>query len=111
VEDYVRHHYAEPLTIETLAIVGGVSTRTLFAGFRDFRRVSPMTYLKSFRLEKARQALQSGEVSDAASVTKVALDNGFGHLGRFAQHYRARFGELPSTTARMKRGPRPKDQG
>jgi AraC-like DNA-binding protein len=102
VEDYIRHHYAEPLTIEKLADVAGVSTRTLFAGFRDFRRVTPMTYLKSLRLEKARQALQSGEVSGATGVTKVALDTGFSHLGRFAKHYHSRFGELPSMTARMK---------
>jgi AraC-like DNA-binding protein len=105
-EDYIRRHHAEPLTIETLAAVAGVSTRTLFAGFRDFRRVSPMTYLKSFRLDKARQALQSGEVGGVAGVTKVALDNGFSHLGRFARNYHARFGELPSATARMKAGPR-----
>jgi AraC-like DNA-binding protein len=105
-EDYIRRHHAEPLTIETLAGVAGVSTRTLFAGFRDFRRVSPMTYLKSFRLDKARQALQSGEVGGVTGVTKVALDNGFSHLGRFARNYHARFGELPSATARMKAGPR-----
>ena len=109
VEDYIRRHHAEPLTIEKLAGVAGVSTRTLFAGFRDFRRVSPMTYLKSLRLDKARQALQSGEVGGVAGVTKVALDNGFSHLGRFAKHYRSRFGELPSATARMKPGPRLND--
>jgi transcriptional regulator GlxA family with amidase domain len=102
VEDYIRHYYAEPLTIEKLALVGGVSTRTLFAGFRDFRRVTPMTYLKAFRLDKARQALQSGEASGVTGVTKVALDSGFSHLGRFAKHYHSRFGELPSMTARMK---------
>jgi AraC-like DNA-binding protein len=104
VEDYIRHHDTEPLTIEKLAGVAGVSTRTLFAGFRDFRRVSPMTFLKSFRLDKARAALQSGEVGGVAGVTKIALDNGFAHLGRFARHYRSRFGELPSATARMKAG-------
>jgi AraC-like DNA-binding protein len=106
VEDYIRRHYAEPLTIETLAGIAGVSTRTLFAGFRDFRRVSPMTYLKSLRLDKARAALQSGQIGGAAGVTKIALDNGFSHLGRFAKNYQARFGELPSATARMKPGPR-----
>jgi AraC-like DNA-binding protein len=105
-EDYIRRHYAEPLTIEKLAGIAGVSTRTLFAGFRDFRRVSPMTYLKSFRLDKARAALQSGGIGGAAGVTKVALDNGFSHLGRFAKNYQARFGELPSATARMKAGRR-----
>src|SRR5579872_6060717 len=100
-EEYIRHHYAEPLTVETLARVAGVSARTLFAGFRDFRRITPMAYLKSFRLEKAHAVLQSGE-GDAAGVTRAALEAGFSHLGRFAQAYRARFGELPSATARMK---------
>ena len=33
-------------------------------------------------------------------MTDVALDIGFEHLGRFAGHYRALFGELPSTTLR-----------
>jgi AraC-like DNA-binding protein len=102
VEDYIRHHYAEHLTVEKLALVAGVSTRTLFAGFRDFRRVTPMTYLKSYRLDKARQALQSGDATGVTGVTKVALDSGFSHLGRFAKHYHSRFGELPSMTARMK---------
>jgi AraC-like DNA-binding protein len=102
VEDYIRHHYAETLTVEKLAFVAGVSARTLFSGFRDFRHVTPMAYLKAVRLEQARQKLQSGEVGGIAAVTKVAFDTGFSHLGRFAQHYRSRFGELPSATARMK---------
>ncbi|MGO9048945.1 MAG: AraC family transcriptional regulator [Xanthobacteraceae bacterium] len=102
VEDYIRRHYAETLTVEKLARIAGVSTRTLFSGFRDFRQVTPMAYLKSVRLEKARAALQSGDVSNIAGVTKVALDTGFSHLGRFAEQYRFRFGELPSATARTK---------
>ena len=102
VEDYIRHHYAETLTIEKLARIAGVSTRTLFSGFRDFRQLTPMAYLKAIRLEKAHGALQSSDVEGSAGVTKVALDTGFSHLGRFAQQYRSRFGELPSATARMK---------
>ncbi len=106
VEDYIRHHYADTITIETLARVAGVSTRTLFSGFRDFRHVTPMAYLKAIRLEKAHSALQSGDVKGVPDVTKIALDTGFAHLGRFAQAYRLRFGELPSATARMKPGKR-----
>jgi len=45
--------------------------------------------------------LQSGAARGAAGVTKVALDCGFSHLGRFAAQYRAQFGELPSQTARV----------
>jgi AraC-like DNA-binding protein len=101
-EDYIRSHYAETLTVETLARAAGVSVRTLFSGFRDFRQITPMAYLKTVRLEKAHAALQSGDVDGSAGVTRIALDAGFSHLGRFAQAYRARFGELPSATVRVK---------
>lgn len=99
-EDYIRQHYSEALTIERLAEVAGVSARTLFSGFRDFRHLSPMEYLRRVRLEKARDYLQTGGISSQSGVTKVALDCGFAHLGRFAAQYRAQFGELPSATAR-----------
>jgi AraC-like DNA-binding protein len=102
-EDYMRAHYREPVTVEALAVIAGVSTRTLFAGFRDFRETTPMAHLKELRLEKARQALLAGQAADAAQVTSVALDCGFSHLGRFAASYRERFGETPSTTARFRR--------
>ncbi len=101
-EDYIRHHYSETLTIEKLAAIAGVSTRTLFAGFRDFRQVTPMAYLRKVRLDKARQALQRGAFEGTSGVTEVALDCGFAHLGRFAAQYRLQFGELPSATARVK---------
>jgi AraC-like DNA-binding protein len=101
-EDYIRAHYADTLTVEKLARIAGVSVRTLFSGFRDFRQVTPMAYLKTVRLEKAHAALQGGEVEGGTGVTQIALDAGFSHLGRFAQDYRARFGELPSATVRVK---------
>ncbi len=102
-EDYIRQNYAEALTIEKLAAIAGVSTRTLFTGFRDFRDMTPMAYVKKVRLEKVRHALQRGEAQGSAGVTKIAFDCGFSHLGRFAALYRSQFGELPSATARLTR--------
>ena len=40
----------------------------------------------------------------AGSVTEVALRWGFGHFGRFAEMYRARFGLSPRDTLRAARG-------
>jgi len=42
------------------------------------------------------QLLQSRRVP--GMVTRVAIDNGFWHMGRFAVAYRALFGERPTDT-------------
>jgi transcriptional regulator GlxA family with amidase domain len=54
------------------------------------------------RLERAREHLLSAGLSD--TVTSIALDCGFVHLGRFPATYRMAFGELPTETlARSRR--------
>ena len=59
--------------------------------------VLPRDYVRQRRLERVHELLQSPAVR---SVTEVALDHGFLHLGRFSEAYRKRFGELPSQTSR-----------
>jgi transcriptional regulator GlxA family with amidase domain len=54
--------------------------------------------LKAIRLEHVNAELMAGGSSN--SVTDVAIKWGFVHLGRFAQMYRDRYGELPSETLR-----------
>jgi AraC-like DNA-binding protein len=97
-EEYIRTHPDRPITIGALADAAGVSTRTLFEGFRRFRGTTPMALLKAIRLEHAHAELKVAAPS--ASVTDIAFKWGFVHMGRFAQIYRRRFGELPSATLR-----------
>ncbi|KPA91481.1 transcriptional regulator containing an amidase domain and an AraC-type DNA-binding HTH domain [Pseudomonas asplenii] len=98
-EAYIREHLHEPLSVESLAEQAGVSVRTLFAGFRSFRNTSPMAYMRELRLERVHEELTRNE---QASVTEVAFKWGFAHLGRFAQEYKRRYGELPSATRRFR---------
>lgn len=98
-EEYLRDHLREDVTIEDLARVTGVSTRSLFYGFRRWRDTTPMAYLKKLRLDVAREALRSA-ARTGASVTDVATAVGFFHLSRFSSEYKARFGEPPSATLR-----------
>ena len=95
--DYMETHAAEPLTASDIARHAGVSTRSLYEGFRQGLGQSPMAFLKTLRLKQVRQALQEASGS-GVSVTELALAWGFGHLGQFAADYRAKFGELPSQT-------------
>lgn len=102
-EDYMHAHAHEPLTVETIAARAGVSVRSLYAGFRRHRGLSPMACLRTIRLERARADLLSPSEA-AIGVTGVALRWGFGHLGQFSADYRARHGELPSQTLKRTRG-------
>lgn len=97
-EAYIEANWDQPLTIEALALVTGVSARTLFHSFRTSRGYSPMDFAQRFRLERARKMLQHAEVS--TSVTSVAFACGFGNLGHFSGYYRRAFGEVPSATLR-----------
>jgi adenylate cyclase len=78
-----------------------VAERTLNAHFRACLGVSPMRHLQRIRLAAARETLLTG--SPDVSVSAVAKNYCFDHLGRFADHYRRCFGELPSATLRNSR--------
>ncbi|WP_186453946.1 AraC family transcriptional regulator [Denitratisoma sp. DHT3] len=99
VEEYIKAHADEPLTVASLAAYAGVSTSALYAGFRDFRNTSPMAYLRAERLRRVHEELL-GAVPATANVTDVAMRWGFQHLSHFAAHYKKKFGELPSDTLR-----------
>lgn len=97
VEHYIEEHAHEPITVGDLAEFAGVSTRSLFSGFRRFRNISPMHYLKEVRLRRVRDELLKAQ-SSSGTVTAVAFRWGFSHLGHFTTDYKRRFGETPSET-------------
>jgi AraC-like DNA-binding protein/TolB-like protein len=84
-----------------LAVLCGVSPRTLQKHFRLFLGSTPHTFLRELRFDRARQELLVG--CDETRVTEIATRYGFDHFGRFASEYRRRYGETPSTTLRRAR--------
>ncbi|MER7334353.1 MULTISPECIES: AraC family transcriptional regulator [unclassified Micromonospora] len=94
----MTEHHDEALTVGDVAEALRVSVRTLQDCFRRELQTTPTAYLRARRLDAVHAALRAAD--PGTSVTAVALDHGFVHLGRFAGEYRARFGESPSTTLR-----------
>jgi AraC-like DNA-binding protein len=99
--DYMVANACEPITIEDLTRVAGVSGRTLHEGFKRFKGAAPKACLKAIRMEGARRDLLEAHGGD--DVTVVAQRWGFFHLGRFASNYQRVFGERPSETLRRRR--------
>lgn len=98
--DYIHDHISEPISLTHILAVSGVPGRTLFQHFRDHKGVSPVQYLRNTRFQKVRDTLTHAEPCE--SVTTIAMNWGFSHLGRFAIEYRQRFGEKPSDTLRRR---------
>lgn len=100
-EDFMRSHAQEALTLETLARTAGCSIRSLNDGFRQYRQMTPMDFLRKVRLEGVRAELS--RATPGVGVSEVALRWGFAHFGRFSAYYRKHFGELPSDTLRKQK--------
>ncbi|PHR59932.1 MAG: transcriptional regulator [Robiginitomaculum sp.] len=100
VEDYIRANARNRITIEDLTQISGVSARTLFAGFKQFRGISPMKYLREVRMDFVQKDLLDPSLSK--TVTEIAMRWGFIQLGRFSVEYKKKFGQSPSETMRSK---------
>jgi Helix-turn-helix domain/AraC-binding-like domain len=77
----------------------GVPVRTLQEHVRSAFNSTPSAMLREARLQHAHRLLSAGD-SSHETVTVIAQQCGFGHLGRFSSDYRARFGETPAQTLR-----------
>ncbi|CUH47352.1 helix-turn-helix domain-containing protein [Ruegeria atlantica] len=80
--------------IDQLARSLGVSQRTLFRAISVSIDMAPRAYQKRLKLHLVQKALQTA-TPDTASVTKIAMEHGFWHLGRFSQEFREAFGKNP----------------
>jgi AraC-like DNA-binding protein len=101
-EEYIEAHAHEVISIDDLVEISGVSARSLYEGFRNFRQTTPMRFIKSIRLDLIRRELLAADPAHC-SVTAVATKFGLCHLSNFAGDYRKRFGETPSETLRRAR--------
>lgn len=86
-----------PWTVHELCTELHISERTLRYGFQEFFGMGPAAYIKVHRLNSARRQLESS-TSKQATVTDVAIQWGFWHMGQFAKDYKKIFGESPSET-------------
>lgn len=94
---FIFENLAGPLPSADIAAAAGVSLRSLQDGFRRGHGVTIGDFILNARLDLFRSLLIRGG-QPSVSVTDAALASGLGHLGRAAQAYRRRYGELPSET-------------
>ena len=86
-----------PPGIAEMLLAAHVSERRLRTAFVQTYGVPPTVFFRQWALDRAYRRF-AGQSKQPVTVTRTAMDLGFGHLGRFAKHYHRQFGELPSET-------------
>lgn len=98
--DFMRAHHADAITVSDIAAAVSTGPRNLQDAFRSCGNRSPIAMLSSIRMENVRLDLMTSDPS--LSVTHIAMNCGFTHMGRFAKAYRDIYGEAPSQTLRKR---------
>jgi AraC-like DNA-binding protein len=95
--EFVESQLARPIRLEDVCRHARVGVRVLQRVFRERLGVSPRQYIKLRRLNAARRLLAAGSASEL-TVSEIARQCGYAHLGRFSVDYRSHFGETPRQT-------------
>jgi AraC-like DNA-binding protein/mannose-6-phosphate isomerase-like protein (cupin superfamily) len=98
-ERFIRANLEAAVTLDSIVASSGVGMRSLHHGFRQFRQMTPMGFLKECRLQRVRDQLRSS-ATIGQPINRIARDSGFEHPSKFTQAYKDRFAELPSETRR-----------
>ena len=112
VTAYVQQHLAEPLKLDDMARIGGMSRNYFVQEFHREMGVSPMAYVRKARLDRACVAIsQTDKV-----LSEIAHETGFRDEYELSRVFRRVMGFAPSTlrpvrikeAAQMNRLPRTK---
>mgnify|MGYP001806702088 CR=1 FL=1 len=92
---WIRDNYAEPMRIEELAQVAGMSPPTFHRHFRAVTAMSPLQFQKRIRLQEAR----SMRVAAPGDIAGIGHRVGYDSPSQFTREYRRLFGAPPGQDA------------
>jgi transcriptional regulator GlxA family with amidase domain len=98
--EWALRHLDDELTVEKLATHAHMSTRTFSRRFRDETGQAPGTWIRSRRVDRARELLESRELS----VDEVARRSGLGTGGNLRHQLRRGIGMSPSSYRKVYQG-------
>ncbi len=88
---YVHEHFHEPISVEQLAQAVHISKRACFRLFQENLHMTPVEYIRSYRLQKACQMLAKSK----EPITQIAYSCGLGTSSYFSKIFREEFGRSP----------------
>lgn len=92
IQRHVMDNLAQPLPVEHLASVAGMSTRSFARQFVKEMGVTPAEFVQRARVDAARNLLEGGELA----LKTIAYRCGFGSAARMRLVFAQRFGITPN---------------
>lgn len=96
---WIRTHYDQPLRIDKLAGLAGMSAASFHRHFKAATAMSPLQYQKSLRLQQARRLLIANQEASRAGYAV-----GYESASQFSREYARLFGAPPTRDAVRLRG-------
>ena len=91
VKEYINEHYAEPLTLEMMAGLVGMSPSSFSRFFRQHTDRTFTGYLIDIRLGQAAREL----VDTSQNISEICYQCGFNNLSNFNRIFKAKRGMSP----------------
>lgn len=96
---YIREHLAGQLAVADLAEYVCLSPSAFAHLFRDVTGMSPYQFIKSVRMDRARELLVEGQMN----VGEIARTIGYSSLSHFINEFKRHFGVTPRSYADSQR--------
>lgn len=93
----IHADYHHSLNVETLAEEAGMSVPAFHSHFKGVTTTSPMQYLKTTRLHKARLLM----IQDGMNASTAALKVGYESTSQFSREFKRFFGRTPIEEAKV----------
>lgn len=89
---YIHEHYTEKISVSQIAAAAFLSERECFRVFREYLQTTPTEYMKSYRLQIARQML----IKSKEPVSNICYACGLGSSSYFGKIFKEYVGCTPS---------------
>lgn len=96
----IESQYTENLSVDQLAAEANMSVSAFHHNFKSVTSTSPLQYLKTYRLHKARMMM----VHDGLKASTAAMKVGYESASQFSREFKRYFGLTPGEDAARIRG-------
>ncbi|OZI30004.1 hypothetical protein CAL29_18170 [Bordetella genomosp. 10] len=88
---WIKKHYQEPLKVNDLADIAGMSATSFHRHFKAVAFMTPIQYRKEIRLQEARRAM----LTEGMPAGVAALEVGYSNQSQFSREYKQKYGVPP----------------